>query len=279
MIVDFRVRPPFGGYLDTHMYRDRERTARMARAQGHEPPPALAAADWETFLAELAESGIDVAVVPGRRARAAYGAVSNEDIARLVREGRGRFVGFAAVKEGASEAPDELTYAVRELGLVGLAMDPGFAEPARKVDDETLAPLFERCRELRVPVMITISGNAGPDIGYANPVHVDRVAAAYPDLPIIVAHGGWPWVIEMLGVAFRRPNVWISPDMYAVNMPGALHYVEAANSFLGDRLLFGSSYPFLPLAGALASYRTLPFQPGVLQAVLGDNARRLLGLG
>lgn len=278
MIVDFRVRPPFSGYLQAHLYRDRERTARISRAHGHEPPPALATASWEAFLGELDASGVDVAVIVGRHAAPAYGGVRNEDIARLVRGGGGRFVGFASVDVASPTAADDLERAVRELGLVGLALDPGFAQHPVYPDDPLLEPLYERCQRLAVPAMITVSGNAGPDIGYGNPVHVDRLAARYPDLQIVVAHGGWPWVLEMLGVAFRRLNVWISPDQYAVNLPGSQHYAEAANGFLRDRLLFGSSYPFLPLDGALASYRALPFRPEALERVLGGNAQRLLGL-
>ena len=278
MIVDFRVRPPYGGYLDTHMYRDRERTAKMSRAQGYEPPSALAEASWSAFLQELGSSGIDVAVVPGRRAGPAYGDVPNEDVAKMARDSGGKIVGFAAVKEGSSGAPEALQHAIQELGLAGLALDPGFADQPRYADDPAMQPLYEGCRRLKVPVMLTISGNAGPDISYGDPVRVDRVAASYPDLQIIVAHGGWPWIPQMLGVAFRRPNVWISPDMYVVNMPGSRDFADAANGFLRDRLLFGSSYPFLPFAGALEGYRAQPFREDVLKAVLGDNAARLLGL-
>jgi uncharacterized protein len=278
MIVDLRVRPPYAGYLDTHMYRDRERTAKMSRAQGCDPPAALAEARWDLFLEELGTSGIDVAVVPGRRAGPAFGDVPNEDVARMAREAGGKIVGFAAVKEGDPSAPDELEFGVRELGLAGLALDPGFADMPRYADDPALQPLYERCLRLQVPAMITISGNAGPDITYGDPVRIDRVAASYPELQIIVAHGGWPWIPAMLGVAFRRPNVWISPDMYVVNMPGARDFVDAANGFLRDRLLFGSSYPFLPFAGALEGYRAHPFRGDVLAAVLGGNAARLLGL-
>lgn len=278
MIVDFRVRPPYGGYLGTHMYRDRDRTARMARAQGQEPPGALAGASWDAFLEELAAAGIDRAVVPGRRTGVGFGDVPNADVAEMARLTDDRLIGFAAVREGSDDAVAELERDVVELGLVGLALDPGMADEPRYLDDPTLLPLYERCVALGIPVMITFSGNAGPDVGYADPVRLDRLSARFPDLQIIVAHGGWPWILPTLGVAFRRPNVWISPDMYLVGMPGALEYVAAANGFLRDRLLFGSSYPFTPLAGALEAYRALPFAPGVLPLVLGENAARLLAL-
>ena len=61
----------------------------------------------------------------------------------------------------------------------------------------------------------------------------ERVRSAdFPDLRIVVSHGNWPWVSEILHVAFRRPNVYLSPDMYLYNMPGMDDYLRAANGFL-----------------------------------------------
>jgi uncharacterized protein len=278
VIVDFRVRPPFGGYLNTNIYNDRQRTIAMVRAQGFTPSESLINASWETFLQEQDRSRVDICVIPGRYTTPVYGQISNENLAEIVRRHRARFVCFAAVDTASPQAADQLEVAVRDLGLAGLTLDPGFGDPPRYVDDPLFGPLFRRCTRLGVPVMVTYSGHAGPDIGYADPVRIDRVAAAFPDLSIVVVHAGWPWVPQILGVAFRRPNIFLSPDMYLVNMPGASDYVEAANGFLRDRVFFGSSYPFLPLDDAVAFYTGLPFKPDVLTAVMGGNAARLLKL-
>lgn len=278
MIVDCRVRPPFGGYLNTNMYNDRERTIGMVQAQGFTPSESLISASWDFFLQELNQSRVDICVVPGRYTTPGYGQIPNEDFAELVRRQSSQFVCFAAVDTASPQAADQLEEAVRDLGLAGLTLDPGFYDPPRYVDDPLFEPLYRRCAQLGVPVMITYSGHAGPDIGYADPVRMDRVAAAFPDLSIVVVHAGWPWVPQILGVAFRRPNIYLSPDMYLVNMPGASDYVEAANGFLRDRVFFGSSYPFLPLDDAVTVYTSLPFKPDVLTAVMGGNAARLLNL-
>ncbi len=278
MIVDFRVRPPFGGYLNTNLYNDRQRTIGLVQALGFTPSESLINASWESFLQEQDRSRVDVCVVPGRYTTPAYGQVSNEDLADIIRRHSTRFVCFAAVDASSPEAADQLEEAVRDLGLAGLTLDPGFGDPPRYADDPLFEPLYRRCARLGVPVMVTYSGHAGPDIGYADPVRIDRVAAAFPDVSIVVVHAGWPWVPQILGVAFRRPNIFLSPDMYLVNMPGASDYVEAANGFLRDRVFFGSSYPVLPLDDAVAFYAGLPFKPDVLTAVMGGNAARLLKL-
>lgn len=278
MIVDFRVRPPFGGYLKSNIYGERQRTIRMVQDQGYAPSRSLVEADWGSFVREASEAKIDKCVVPGRFTTPSYGQISNQDQAAVARESGGLCVSFAAVDVDAPDAVDQLSEAIEDMGLAGLTLDPGFLSPPRYPDDRIFEALYKRCSELRRPVTITSSGHAGPDIGYADPTRIDRVAAAFPDLPIVVVHAGWPWLPQIFGVAFRRPNVFLSPDMYMINMPGAHMFVEAANGVLSDRVFFGSSYPFIPMHEALAYYSALPFKSSVLPMVLGGNAARLLNL-
>ena len=110
--------------------------------------------------------------------------------------------------------------------------------------------------------------------------HLARTAREhFPDLRIVLAHGGWPWVSEILHVCYRRPNIWISPDMYLFGgMPGALDYVNAANGFMAERFLFASAYPVLPLPAAVRAFLAFPIRPEVAERLLYQNAARLLGL-
>ena len=109
-----------------------------------------------------------------------------------------------------------------------------------------------------MPVIMLAGGNAGPDIGYTVPVALDRVLADFPKLKVAVAHGGWPWVHQVLHIAFRRPNLYLSPDMYLVNMPGMNDYLKAADGFLAERFIYGSSFPLCPAKGYLDWFNTLP---------------------
>ena len=82
----------------------------------------------------------------------------------------------------------------------------------------------------------------------------------------------------MLGVAFVCGNVWVSPDLYMVgtNTPGAAEYVKAANSYLSDRVLFGTAYPSRPLVESVQAFDEWIFERGVKEQVLGLNALRLM---
>jgi predicted TIM-barrel fold metal-dependent hydrolase len=279
-IIDFRLRPPAKGFVDMYLYRHKQRTVGLTGQVGLPPAPSVLAESMALCLDEMDRAGIAVGVALGRQSnegdRLAH--VSNDDVAQLVREYPGRFVGIASADLSRPQgAPEELERAVRELGLRGLSVEPGMVSPPMYADDPKLYPLYQRCVELEVPVILMAGGNAGPDVSYSVPTALDRMARDFPRLAVVAAHGGWPWVVPTLHVAFRRPNVYISPDMYLL-FPGALDYVHAANTYLQDRFLFATAYPAAPLVEYVEAFHRLPFNPEILPKILHDNAARLLRL-
>ena len=122
-----------------------------------------------------------------------------------------------------------------------------------------------------------MSGPTTPDLAFNDPLAVDVVARTFPDLPIVCCHGFYPRVGDMLAVAFRNENVFVSPDMYMFS-PGGRLYIEAANGFLQDQYLFGSSYPFRAMAQSVEDLGRIGLAERVIAKVRGGTARRLLGL-
>ena len=114
---------------------------------------------------------------------------------------------------------------------------------------------------------------------YSDPALVDRVAANFPRLKIVVGHSFWPWVAQAIGMAYRRPNVFLMPDFYGIACAGHRQWVEAANTLLADQILFGSCYPLAGIGPMVDGYRRLGFSDEALQCVMGGNAARLLGMG
>ena len=105
-----------------------------------------------------------------------------------------------------------------------------------------------------------------------------RITTLDQSLRIVSAHGNWPWVTEILHVAFRRPNLFLAPDYLMANMPGMSDYISAADSFLADQFLFASAFPFAPVVDYTRWFRGLPISPANLEKVMGGTAQRLLGL-
>jgi Predicted metal-dependent hydrolase of the TIM-barrel fold len=47
----------------------------------------------------------------------------------------------------------------------------------------------------------------GIKLKYSQPIHLDEVAADFPELKIISAHPTWPWTAESLAIARTRPTI------------------------------------------------------------------------
>jgi predicted TIM-barrel fold metal-dependent hydrolase len=166
----------------------------------------------------------------------------------------------------------------RSLGIGIFNIEPGALAWPMQLDDRRLYPIYAHLEDNNWPVILLSGANAGPDISYTGPEHLDRVLADFPKLTVVSSHGNWPWVQEIIHIAFRRPNLYLSPDMYLHNLPGMDDYIKAANGFLSDRFIFGTAYPLCPIVEYTEWFLRLPLKPDVMEKVLYQNAARVLGL-
>lgn len=158
----------------------------------------------------------------------------------------------------------------------------------RLAEDKANWPLFETCARLGLPVWIhtvnTWSEKHPSD--FCHPSHADRVACQFPELKIILGHGGWPWVAEAVAVAWRHENVYIEPSAFrwkylATPGSGWEPLLRYGDTTIADKVLFGSLWPVVgtPLGVAIDEAKALPLKPETLEKWMRLNARRLYGLG
>jgi len=112
----------------------------------------------------------------------------------------------------------------------------------------------------------------------SNPMLLEDVAIAFPDMQIIVAHPSWPWQDEAISLAMHKPNIWIDLSGWSPKyFPPQL--VQYANTLLKDRILFGSDFPLITPDRWLKDFAEAGFKDDVKPLILKQNAMRLLGLG
>jgi predicted TIM-barrel fold metal-dependent hydrolase len=276
--MDFRLRPPLKGFLSMVMFSNMERSAKMAAGMGMELSPSTRQNSLDLLLKEMDEAKVVMGVVPGRISPS-LGSVELADIVSIVKDNPKRFVGMAGIDFTNRKATIAAVDEAMRAGMKGIVLEPGLAAVPMYLDDRRLYPIYAHCEDKNIPVLFMSGGNAGPDPTYSMPEHIDHVAADFPGMKIISGHGNWPWVSEIIHVCYRRPNVYLSPDMYLYNgMPGAMDYINAANGFLADRFLFASAYPLTSLTQCVKKFLEFPLKDEVLDRVLYLNAARVLGL-
>ncbi|MDD5666832.1 MAG: amidohydrolase family protein [Actinomycetota bacterium] len=286
MIVDFCVTPPHRDIL-LAMLEPLPHLAGYYDVYTMSPEIKRFIEDFKAgdFIAMMDAAGIDVAVLLGEDQETTFNKrVPNDIVAELARACPERFVGFSGVDpHKGAKAVEGLRDDVLRHGLRGAMISPW--EHLMFADDERYDPIYETCVELEVPIWIHTSFNLSRQIPmeYGHPLHLDRVAVKFPDLEIVAGHAGWPWVTEMVAVAWRHPNVYMEISgirQKYMGMPGTgweplIHY---GNSVLQDKVLFATAWPLLPLEQAVQDVRSLPLKEEVKAKWLGENARRLLRL-
>ena len=212
--------------------------------------------------------------------------VSNEEVAELAAAHADVLIPFASIdpwkgRGGARQA----RRLIADHGIRGFKFHPSMQ--AIIPNDRHAYPLYEAIAEAGLPALFHTGqsgigmgqpGGAGIRLKYSNPMHVDDVAADFPEMPIILAHPSMPWQDEAIAVAMHKPQVHIdlsgwSPKYFP---PQLVHH---ANTLLKHKVLFGSDFPFITPERWISDFEQAGFRDEVKPLILKQNAARLLGLG
>lgn len=223
---------------------------------------------------EIDDAGIDAVVSPGRLSDD-RGNIDAAQLAELQRRYPQRFYGLAPVnlEQDVALTVPECERAVRELGLRGVNMEPGIRRRhgPTTVDNPNLFPIFEAMAALDAPVMVYTSPFAGPANEMAP---YERVLRRFPALTIILGHGGYPCITQVLEAARRYRNLYICQDVYSF-WPGGHRYLREIDA-LQDQFVFGTAYPFSAMAEPVEETLKLPLSATAMQKYLWGNGARLL---
>lgn len=259
------------------------------------PPDSPEAAVAEVFGSDALLSVPELAAYYRERRMAAVcfmvdsvrweGPVSNEELLEAAASERDVLIPFASIDphRPAAEAV-AMARAYIDAGARGFKFHPSLQ--AFFPDDRMAYPLYEVIAESRLPAVFHTGqtavgsgqrGGGGVLLKHSNPLHLDEVAADFPDMQVVMAHPSVPWQDEALSIALHKPNVWIDLSGWSPKyFPPQL--VRYSNTLLKDRVLFGTDYPALTPERWLRDFAALDVKDEVRPLILKDNAARLLGL-
>lgn len=204
--------------------------------------------------------------------------ITNEEVRTTVEARPDRFAGVASVDlHDLMPSLRELRRHVREHQFKAVRVVPWLWN--LPPDDRRYYPVYAECCELGIPFLTQI-GHTGPllssETGRPIP-YLEHVLLDFPELVVVGGHVGFPWMNEVLSLAFKFPNFYIDTSAYAAKRyPREL--VDFMRSAGARRVLFGSNFPMLTPAQALDGIDTLGLDDATRRLFLHDNAARVFRL-
>lgn len=202
---------------------------------------------------------VDKAFVLGFESAYLQAEIPNTVVASYVRRHPDKLVGFAGIDPASPrEAVDALRRARQDLGLRGVSVAPAAQDVHPSAS--TAFTVYQVAAELQMPILF----HAGPFLAsrskmeYARPVLLDEVAREFPELKIIVAHLGYPWVSETMVLLAKHDNVY-SDISWLLHQPWDAYQALSSAWQLGvmDKLLFGSGFPYTSAANCIEALYSL----------------------
>lgn len=240
------------------------------------------------FVLQMDAAGIDKSVISAEdvTTRAGDTIVSNEEVQKLVELCPDRLIGFASVDPWRKDALEVLEKAFGEQKLSGLKLSPSIQR--FMPNDPMMEPIYALCERHQKPILFESGMTWVKDSPsrYGNPLLLEDVAIAHPNLRMCLGHFGWPWVRETAMMILKYPNLYADTALLYFDSP-VQFFTQTFKTDLGeywidrmlyDKVLFGSTYPRIEQKRMRKAVDSLTLRPLQREMVLGGNAARFLGL-
>ncbi|MFQ6111390.1 MAG: amidohydrolase family protein [Nitrospinota bacterium] len=270
-VVDFHI----------HLSREDQSTpwsfAEITKFRGPEDPPYEEVLTPEGLRRLLDEEGLDFAVALAELSPVTTGMIPNEYVAELASQVPG-LIPFCNINPHLTTDPaSELRRLVGEFGFRGLKLHPSYQH--FYPNEPRLYPLWAAAAELSLPVLVHTGSSTfrGSYMKYSDPLHLDEVARDFPELPILMAHGGRGfWYDRAFFLAQLHENLYL--EVSGLPPKRLLTYFPELEK-LSHKTVFGSDWPGAPgIRKNIEDLRALPLSEGAKERILGGNAAKILKL-
>lgn len=236
----------------------------------------------EEFIDMMDKAGVDKVCIPAVKMKAyrqnrMIWDISMQEVAEVVNKKPDRFVGLAGINPfKGREGIGEIEKAVKDYGFKGAYLHTyGFGI---SINDKLYYPFYEKCLELGIPVSMQVGHSLElMPSALARPILLDDIALDFPELKIVGAHTGWPWVEEMIAMAWKFPNVYIGIDAHMPRYldPSLLNFLKTRGT---RKVLWGTNYPAIYHRESLEQILEWNLKPEVESALLRGNAIKVFNL-
>ncbi len=224
----------------------------------------------EKLVALMDEFGIEIGVLP-------ITADNRDNVLKALGKYPGRFAGAVMLNPhlGMQELR-RLESLVRDHGIKAAMV--GAHRIQKPYNDKIYYPFYSKCIELDIPITANV-GIPGPRVPgeSLNPIYLDEVCWFFPELKVVMTHGGEPWQFLCVKLMLKWPNLYymtsaFSPKYYPKEI------IEYMNTRGADKVMFATAFPHIDFKKAVPEVGELPLRDHVWQKFLRENAVKVFKL-
>ena len=237
-----------------------------------------------------AQSGaVDKSIVLGFKSRYLRAEIPNRYVAEYVSRFPQKLIGFAGIDPTEQAAVAEVRIAKNDLRLRGITISPA-NQDFHPVDTRAM-DVYAEAEKLGMPILFHPSGQFTEQskLEFGRPYLLDDVARTFPNLRIVIAQLGQPWVDETTCMLGKHDHVYADVSgMLGRPWQAYNALVTAHQHGVIDKLLFGSDFPYTSASSCIealysinqiAQGTNLPVVPReALRGIVERDTLALLGL-
>jgi hypothetical protein len=226
----------------------------------------------ETYLTT---EGVSYAVILAEDSPLTTGVVTNNFVHDFCKD-RKRLIPFASINPVTTSNPEDvLETCVTEMGFQGLKLYPPYQHFFP--NQQEIYPLYETAVKLGVPVMFHTGSSVyrHSKLKYGDPLHLDEVAADFPELRVVMAHSGRGfWYDRAFFLARLHKNVYM--EISGLPPQKLLDYFPELEKN-ADKVIFGSDWPGVSsVKENVKLLCALPLKKSTIEKILYRNAAKVL---
>ncbi|HXZ13543.1 MAG TPA: amidohydrolase family protein [Candidatus Sulfotelmatobacter sp.] len=205
----------------------------------------------------------------------------NDWIVKYCQAAPDRLIAFGGVFPASESAAGAEVDRIAKLGIRALKIHPSHQalSPNSYMDgNRGLAAVYERAQANGLPVMIHTGTSIFPGARnlHAHPMLCDDVSVDYPNLVVILAHGGRPlWMNEAFFLVRRHKNMYM--DISGIPPQKLMEYFPRIEE-IAEKVLWGTDWPgpgVPEIQGNLEKFQALLIGEAAKRKILYDNAAKL----
>ncbi|MBA7615457.1 hypothetical protein ES703_22738 [subsurface metagenome] len=226
------------------------------------------------FAAYLKSHQIERAVILPEISPITTGTVSNEYVFDFCRD-KDIFLPFCTINPAlVSKLAQELKKYI-DMGAKGIKLYPSYNH--FYPNEKKIYPVYSLAEEHRLPVLVHTGSSVfkGSKIKYADPIHLDDVAADFPELLILMAHSGRGlWYKEAFFLSRLHQNLYL--EISGLPPKNLLNYFPNLEKNI-DKFVYGSDWPGIKTIDCnIQAIQELSLTEASVKRILYDNAARIL---